>query len=240
MNFRDFKSKLKSESRYSYQHLIYDILKPLSIDLRYARDLGVLDKNGIDLVDIDNKDNYIQVIQCKGFEKASFGKASFEQCKKSIKSRWFKFKSATFFEFYLLIFVVRLTSLMILDIDKFKSINDTYGHDVGDIVIINLANYLKQRQRKSDIVSRFGGEEFVILLPNTSLENAKNLAEDIRKDIQNSTLEFNLKSALQYTVSIGVSQIDIKNEKNIESALKRADKALYEAKNNGRNKVCAS
>ena len=127
-------------------------------------------------------------------------------------------------------------SLIMLDIDKFKTINDTYGHDVGDEVIISLANELISTQRSSDVVCRFGGEEFVILLPNTPIEGAVHTAENIRKNIENIILEINNKQ-ISFTVSIGVSSIK-QDETNIEKALKRADEALYSAKENGRNKVC--
>jgi diguanylate cyclase (GGDEF)-like protein len=129
-------------------------------------------------------------------------------------------------------------SVIILDIDKFKTINDTYGHKVGDDVIISLAELLKSRQRKSDIISRFGGEEFVVLLPFTKLEDATNLAEKIRETVQEQKVKIDDEIEIQFTVSIGVSNVDIKNEINVEKSLIRADEALYEAKQNGRNKVC--
>jgi len=126
-------------------------------------------------------------------------------------------------------------SIIMLDIDKFKNINDTYGHQVGDDVIIALANKLIQHQRTSDIVCRYGGEEFVILLPNTSQENAKTLGEKIRVAIESSSV-----ANLKYTISLGVSSVDIENDTDIESALKRADDALYEAKESGRNTIKVS
>jgi len=129
-------------------------------------------------------------------------------------------------------------SLMILDIDKFKNINDTYGHHVGDEVIIFVADILRKDQRESDVVCRYGGEEFVVLLPDTSLKNAVLVAEKIRKRIEEDVVSIGSEESFQTTVSIGVSQVDILNESNIEATLKRADKALYEAKNLGRNRVC--
>lgn len=128
-------------------------------------------------------------------------------------------------------------SIIILDIDKFKNINDTYGHQVGDNVIILLAQKLMEYQRKSDIVCRYGGEEFVILLPNTSQDEAKVVAEKIRADIASFTIKLLNTKSLKITISSGVSQIDIENEVNIELALKRADDALYKAKVGGRNRV---
>jgi len=128
-------------------------------------------------------------------------------------------------------------SLIMIDIDKFKNINDTYGHDVGDKVIVSLADALIQEHRESDIVCRFGGEEFVMLLPNTSLDNAQILANNIRVGIENLTLQIE-DNEIKFTISLGISQIDLSSEVNIEAGLKRADEALYEAKNSGRNRVC--
>jgi len=129
-------------------------------------------------------------------------------------------------------------SIIMLDIDKFKTVNDTYGHKVGDDVIISLAKKLRFLQRKSDIVCRFGGEEFVILLPNTTKDDASFVAQNIRKEIENSTILLEDKRELNFSISLGVSDIDIQNENNIEAGLKRADDALYEAKEGGRNRVC--
>lgn len=127
-------------------------------------------------------------------------------------------------------------SIIILDIDKFKFINDTYGHKVGDEVIISLSNALMAQQRKSDIICRFGGEEFVILLPQTSKDGAITAAENIRKNIENLEVKVN-NQIIKYTISIGVSEIDYTIDSSVEHALQRADKALYTAKESGRNQV---
>jgi diguanylate cyclase (GGDEF)-like protein len=128
--------------------------------------------------------------------------------------------------------------LVMLDIDKFKNINDTYGHDIGDKVIISLANKLTEYQRKSDVICRFGGEEFIMLLPNTSIDGAKIVAEKLRADVGQSAVLLGNNQELKCTISLGVSQIDMKNETDIKLALKRADDAMYHAKNSGRNRVC--
>ena len=128
-------------------------------------------------------------------------------------------------------------SILMIDIDRFKRVNDTYGHQFGDEVLINLSRLLLDNQRKSDIVCRYGGEEFVILLPNTALEDATNLAEKLRKQVESLTLITPKNEDFNFTVSIGVAQIDVENELDIEKALKRADDALYVAKNSGRNRV---
>ena len=129
-------------------------------------------------------------------------------------------------------------SILILDIDRFKVVNDTYGHQFGDEVLIALSRLLVEHQRKSDIVCRYGGEEFVILLPNTSVENAAKIAEKIRILVESLTMSSPSNKKFKFTISLGVAQVDIEYEEDIKFALKRADDALYEAKNSGRNRVC--
>ena len=126
-------------------------------------------------------------------------------------------------------------SIIMIDIDNFKEINDNNGHQIGDDVIIELSNMLMIKQRKSDVICRYGGEEFLILLPNTSLNNAEKIAENIRKNVENISIKLTSDKALKFTVSLGVSTVCIHNDKNIESSIKRADDALYYAKKNGKN-----
>ena len=130
------------------------------------------------------------------------------------------------------------TSLVMLDIDKFKNINDTYGHQVGDNVIIYLAEKLIEFTRNSDIVCRFGGEEFIILLPETTVEGALVISNKIKDNIENGVINLEFKRELKFTVSIGISQVSNDEDLNIEAAINRADAALYKAKQNGRNKIC--
>lgn len=130
-------------------------------------------------------------------------------------------------------------SLAILDIDRFKQINDTYGHLTGDRVITALSEKLMSRYRESDLLCRFGGEEFVILMPNTELDIATLLAERTRKEIEKLQVPYN-GGVISMTVSIGVSQVDLENEETLDPVLKRADDALYAAKNQGRNRVCTN
>ncbi len=131
-------------------------------------------------------------------------------------------------------------STIMIDIDKFKNVNDTYGHQVGDSVIVELANMLLANQRKEDIVCRYGGEEFVILLPNTSLDEAKIVAEKLRRSVEDLTFKLPSGEVLKFTISLGVSQVDTQKHENIEFSLKEADDALYRAKKSGRNRVCIS
>lgn len=127
-------------------------------------------------------------------------------------------------------------SLLFIDIDKFKVINDTYGHQTGDYVIKTIAKILKSSTRITDILGRYGGEEFAILLPETNEDGAYGVAERIRKLIE--PYEFNYgNKKLKITVSIGVASYDGKRKIKPETIIKEADNALYRAKNLGRNRT---
>ena len=125
-------------------------------------------------------------------------------------------------------------SIICIDIDFFKNINDTYGHNIGDEVLKLITQNMNKYIRKSDIIARIGGEEFSILLNNTNEENAYNLAEKIRSHIESLTYK-NDKIEIKTTISLGISQLK-KEDNDLDSIIIRADKALYEAKNTGRNK----
>jgi len=130
----------------------------------------------------------------------------------------------------------RPLSIMVLDIDHFKVVNDTYGHGVGDEVLILFYQTCLEAVRSSDVVARIGGEEFVIIMPNTELENAGKFAERLRAKI--AQLDINIgQQLIAVTVSIGVSQWQKEYFINAETFIAHADKSLYQAKNNGRNKV---
>lgn len=122
-------------------------------------------------------------------------------------------------------------SLVIIDIDHFKSINDTHGHLAGDSVLKEISSIIKQNIRSTDIFARWGGEEFTLLLPQTQLDNACVAAEKLRSLIE--SYEFKLVGHI--TASFGISQFD--NEDTQESLMQRCDDALYEAKHLGRNRV---
>ncbi|QBG37502.1 bacteriohemerythrin [Litorilituus sediminis] len=130
----------------------------------------------------------------------------------------------------------RPLSIMVLDIDHFKQINDTYGHVVGDEVLIMFYRTCKQAVRNTDVVARIGGEEFVIVMPNTSLDSAKQFAERLRKSIAELEIEVD-GNQVSLTVSIGVSQWHAEQFINAETFIAHADKSLYQAKKSGRNKV---
>lgn len=126
-------------------------------------------------------------------------------------------------------------SLLMMDLDHFKAINDSHGHVTGDAVLVSFAQTVLQQVRKVDLVARLGGEEFVVLLPNISAEQATALAERMRVAVHNSQLQVE-GQPLSFSVSIGVAQFDPR-ELSLTSWLARADAALYQAKAQGRNCV---
>lgn len=127
-------------------------------------------------------------------------------------------------------------SFAMIDIDNFKDVNDTYGHPVGDRVIKSVARMLKKRLRKSDVIGRYGGEEFAIILTESNIEVATKLLDDVRTNFSQITQQ-NHEVQFFCTLSAGVTQM-LPND-SLDSLVNRADEALYEAKNAGRNKVIA-
>jgi len=126
--------------------------------------------------------------------------------------------------------------IIMLDIDDFKKINDTYGHDIGDLVLSHLAETIKKIIRKDDLVIRYGGEEFVIILPNANLQETYQVAEKIRKTIEQTPLKINDDLTISYTISAGISEYR-DDDSSIFEAIKRADINLYKAKKKGKNRV---
>jgi len=127
-------------------------------------------------------------------------------------------------------------SLFMLDIDHFKAINDTYGHATGDIALLKLSHILRETLRSVDIIGRWGGEEFAILLPETDAQEATEIAERLRETIDLTKITLATGLPLHFTVSIGIATLKEKNT-NIDILLNNADEALYQAKETGRNKV---
>lgn len=125
--------------------------------------------------------------------------------------------------------------LFMIDADHFKNVNDTHGHAVGDLVLQALADCCRRTLRESDIVARFGGEEFVILLPEASIENAFRVAERLRIKISKLVVKNEQNQDVQFTVSIGLVSSTVTDD--IPEMLKMADESLYVAKENGRNQV---
>jgi diguanylate cyclase (GGDEF)-like protein/PAS domain S-box-containing protein len=126
-------------------------------------------------------------------------------------------------------------SLMMLDLDHFKEVNDTYGHETGDQVLQMLADVMRNTLRQVDIIGRIGGEEFAVLLPGTTRAEARISAERLRARVEESGLEKG-QQAVKFTVSIGLAEAS-KECRDLPSLLKRADEALYAAKDQGRNRV---
>ena len=126
-------------------------------------------------------------------------------------------------------------SFIMLDIDHFKMVNDQHGHLVGDVALVRLAKILRQQLRSVDLCCRYGGEEFVLCLPDTHLEGAKDVAERIRLAILQETIDTNQGLSLSISISLGVA--DNQEDQSVEGILKRADAALYQAKDGGRNQT---
>jgi len=124
---------------------------------------------------------------------------------------------------------------MMLDIDHFKSVNDTYGHDVGDLVLKASVQFAQGVLRKSDLLGRLGGEEFCVILTNTSLSQALTAAEKVRHAFEQAVVDTGMKT-VRFTASFGVAEVRLGQE-TFDQALKRADEALYVAKKTGRNRV---
>ena len=122
-------------------------------------------------------------------------------------------------------------SLIMCDIDFFKTVNDTHGHQVGDMILKNISDIVSHSIREIDIFARYGGEEFILLLPDTKLDGAINLAQKLRKKIEDTTFDI----VKRVTCSFGVAQYHL--EESAKDIVKRVDKSLYLAKNRGRNRV---
>jgi len=126
-------------------------------------------------------------------------------------------------------------SLIFVDIDHFKSINDNFGHKCGDMTLTSVANWIKDSVRGSDTVFRYGGEEFVILLVDSNIDEATVIAERVRSGIESHTLAFGM-DVVNITASLGVSSLQA--HETMDSFINRADSAMYRAKRAGRNQIC--
>lgn len=115
------------------------------------------------------------------------------------------------------------------DVDYFKRINDNYGHDVGDRVLQLIAEITRKEMRSSDVLARFGGEEFIALLEDTQLQDCLMIAERIRCSIQKQVMHINPDQKIQFTISIGIAELE-SPQQELEDLIKHADIALYEAK----------
>jgi two-component system, cell cycle response regulator len=127
-------------------------------------------------------------------------------------------------------------SLLMLDIDLFKNVNDSHGHQAGDAVLSHIAQVIRERVRNHDLVARVGGEELAILMPETGLEGARVLAEELRRAIERHVIEY-AEQELHVTVSIGCAQLS-PEDSDQQAFVGRCDQQLYRAKAAGRNRVC--
>jgi diguanylate cyclase (GGDEF)-like protein len=128
-------------------------------------------------------------------------------------------------------------SMILLDIDHFKKFNDQWGHELGNHALVHIANLIKLAVRKLDFPCRFGGEEFVILLPNTDLRQAVNVADRLCEMIATTPLKLEGYDAITITASLGVDQFASSNSESSEAFIHRVDSWLYKAKHNGRNQI---
>lgn len=126
-------------------------------------------------------------------------------------------------------------SLLMVDIDRFKNVNDTYGHDIGDEALVLITKHFSEGIRNVDILGRFGGEEFIVLMPETGMDGAYKVAERLRSSISRSPLKTS-GPTISLTISIGVG-VQATATANIETLVKKADVALYKSKRAGRNRV---
>ncbi|SEF39967.1 diguanylate cyclase (GGDEF) domain-containing protein [Caloramator fervidus] len=139
-----------------------------------------------------------------------------------LSSLWFEYKKNK-----------KSLSLALLDLDNFKKVNDTYGHIVGDKVLKEVANVLKSNTRGNDIAFRFGGEEFIVLFPNSNCIQAKVPAERIRKQVEDLIItDYNIR----ITVSIGIASLE-DNPESMDELIRFADDAMYQAKSEGKNRI---
>ena len=151
-----------------------------------------------------------------------FNRSHWESCLQAEYKRWTRSHHAS--------------CLVMIDIDNFKDINDSYGHLVGDVVIRHVSSLIRDHVRETDISGRYGGEEFTVLLADTHINNAQIFAERLRKEIENSIVKYN-DIEIKYTVSMGIAEVE-STMKTYEKWVECADAAMYKAKGSGKNKVC--
>jgi diguanylate cyclase (GGDEF)-like protein/PAS domain S-box-containing protein len=174
----------------------------------------------IDITERKEREEEIQRISATDHLTSIYNRRKFHEVLATEAARSFRYGSSL--------------SLIIFDIDHFKKINDTYGHDMGDTVLKTISEIVGSLLRASDIFARWGGEEFIILLPHTEIIPAQKLTERIRMGIE----QYSFPQAFHVTASFGVTTLSSEDKMDLDGYLKRADRALYRAKNEGRNRVC--
>ena len=150
-----------------------------------------------------------------------FNRTHWENCLQAEYKRWTRSQNSS--------------CLVMLDIDHFKKVNDGYGHMVGDEVIRHISGLIRAHVRETDVSGRYGGEEFAILLSDTTLENAHVFGERLRAEVEASIVKYN-DIELTYTISMGIAEV-VPSIKTFEAWIECADAALYQSKENGRNMV---
>jgi diguanylate cyclase len=169
-------------------------------------------------------------------QEINFAQYQFDPLTKLLNRR--AFKKILEYEFNLLQRNNRRCTVAFVDIDRFKLINDTYGHAAGDAVLKGLADLFLKQLRGYDTVGRFGGEEFIFCLPNTALTSAKKIMGRLRRKVEQMRMQSIDGKILHVTISIGIAELNGKG--TIDRTLRHADSALYKAKEAGRNRIEAS
>jgi diguanylate cyclase (GGDEF)-like protein len=177
--------------------------------------------NAVHKQDLEQANSELAVLSQTDGLTNLFNRMHWEQCLKAEYKRWTRSNHAS--------------CLVMLDIDHFKQVNDNYGHMVGDEVIRHLSGLIQKHIRETDVSGRYGGEEFAILLADTTIENAHVFAERLRFEVEQATVKYN-DIELKYTISMGLAEVDT-SVKNYETWIEYADSALYDSKESGRNKI---
>ncbi|AVW99092.1 diguanylate cyclase [Vibrio vulnificus] len=219
--FHNF-SPVSNGSTYMYQDIVITPLRSLCGDVSHvAIQINDVSEIARSKTHLKETNHHLSEISRRDGLTGLFNRAFWEQ---SLKE-----------EFSRMQFLDTPSSLVIFDIDHFKKVNDTYGHHAGDEVIRRTASLLKKTARNSDLCGRFGGEEFTVLLPHTSADQARYFSERLRKRIEQEIVCVE-KFAINYTISLGVCEFDAKFTSHTEW-LKAADGALYHSKEGGRNQT---
>jgi len=177
--------------------------------------------NAVHKKDLEQANSELAILsQTDGLTKL-FNRTHWENCLQAEYKRWTRSNHAS--------------CLVMIDIDHFKNVNDSYGHLVGDEVIRHLSGLIRHHVRETDVSGRYGGEEFAILLADTNVDNAQVFAERLRKEVSEAVVKYN-DIDVKYTISIGLAEVDA-SLKNHEAWIECADAALYCSKENGRNMI---
>jgi len=177
--------------------------------------------NAVHKQDLEQANAELAILsQTDGLTKL-FNRTHWEHCLQAEYKRWSRSQNPS--------------CLVMVDIDHFKNVNDSYGHMVGDEVIRHISGLIREHVRETDVSGRYGGEEFAILLADTTLENGHVFAERLRKEVEEAVVKYN-DIDLKYTISMGIAEIN-ETIKTYEAWIECADASLYKSKQNGRNQI---